>query len=29
VNVDLIYGFPGQSEDSLRRDLEAFAARWC
>ena len=26
VNVDLIYGFPGQSEDSLRRDLEAFAA---
>lgn len=27
VNVDLMYGFPGQSEDSLRRDLEAFAAR--
>jgi len=26
VNVDLIYGFPGQTEDSLRRDLEAFAA---
>jgi oxygen-independent coproporphyrinogen-3 oxidase len=26
VNVDLIYGFPGQREDSLRRDLEAFAA---
>jgi oxygen-independent coproporphyrinogen-3 oxidase len=25
VNVDLIYGFPGQSEDSLRRDLHAFA----
>jgi oxygen-independent coproporphyrinogen-3 oxidase len=25
VNVDLIYGFPGQSEDSLRRDLEMFA----
>lgn len=26
VNVDLIYGFPGQSEEGLRRDLEAFAA---
>lgn len=26
VNVDLIYGFPAQSEDSLRRDLETFAA---
>lgn len=26
VNVDLIYGFPGQTEDSLRRDIEAFAA---
>jgi oxygen-independent coproporphyrinogen-3 oxidase len=26
VNVDLIYGFAGQSEESLRRDLEAFAA---
>jgi oxygen-independent coproporphyrinogen-3 oxidase len=26
VNVDLIYGFPGQSEDSVQRDLEAFAA---
>jgi oxygen-independent coproporphyrinogen-3 oxidase len=26
VNVDLIYGFPGQSEHGLRRDLEAFAA---
>jgi oxygen-independent coproporphyrinogen-3 oxidase len=27
VNVDLIYGFPGQSEDNLCRDIEAFAAR--
>ncbi len=27
VNVDLIYGFPGQREESLRRDLEAVAAR--
>ncbi len=26
VNVDLMYGFPDQTEDSLRRDLEAFAA---
>ena len=26
VNVDLIYGFPGQSEECLRRDLEEFAA---
>ena len=27
VNVDLIYGFPGQREEGLRRDLEAVAAR--
>lgn len=27
VNVDLIYGLPGQSEDGFRRDLEAAAAR--
>lgn len=26
VNVDLIYGFPGQREEDLRRDLETFAA---
>jgi oxygen-independent coproporphyrinogen-3 oxidase len=26
VNVDLIYGFPGQSADSLRHDLAAFTA---
>lgn len=25
VNVDLIYGFPGQTEDSLRHDIAAFA----
>src|SRR5215470_5539097 len=25
LNVDLIYGLPGQSEDSFRRDLEALA----
>ena len=27
VNVDLIYGLPGQSEASFRRDLEAVTAR--
>lgn len=26
VNVDLIYGFADQSEDSVQRDIEAFAA---
>jgi oxygen-independent coproporphyrinogen-3 oxidase len=27
VNVDLIYGLPGQTEESLRDDLTAFASR--
>jgi oxygen-independent coproporphyrinogen-3 oxidase len=27
VNVDLIYGLPGQTEDTFRRDLSAVAAR--
>ncbi|HZN34878.1 MAG TPA: coproporphyrinogen-III oxidase family protein [Pirellulaceae bacterium] len=27
VNVDLIYGLPGQTHDSFRRDLETLAAR--
>ena len=27
LNVDLMYGLPGQTEDSFRRDLEAVAAR--
>ena len=26
LNIDLIYGLPGQTEDSFRRDLEAVAA---